>query len=153
MSVRPESKIGKPKNNYKSGKVLGSISGCPKIHAWPSVVIVYTVKESWEVCNEQEHYLKYLFNLGPVRSTIYHICNIPGKNFNNDGKQKINRNLSFGFWLIFCNFTSFFAPLRHLWHLNDGNQLPGCRLSSSYDMYILYISRIDYSQKISILVI
>ena len=110
MSVRPESKIGKPKNNYKSGKVLGSISGCPKIHAWPSVVIVYTVMESWEVCNEQEHYLKYLFNLGPVRSTIYHICNIPGKNFNNDGKQKINRNLSFGFWLILLQFYVVFCP-------------------------------------------
>ena len=40
------------------------------------------------------------------------------------------------FWVDFDNFTSFFATLhRHQPH-NDGNQLPGCRLFSRYDVYI-----------------
>ena len=46
-------------------------------------------------------------------------------------------NFSFNNWLIVGNFMSFFAALRRFWPFNDGNQLPGCRLYSKYDVYIL----------------
>ena len=62
---------------------------------------------------------------------------MPGKNFNNDGSQKItlvDRRIFSLFF--FCIFTSFFVALHRFWPLNDGNQLSGCRLLPRYDDYI-----------------
>ena len=59
---------------------------------------------------------------------------IPGKHFNNDGNQKITlavkTNFSFDFGLVFAISSSCF------WPLNNGNQLPVCRLFSMCDVYI-----------------
>ena len=45
-------------------------------------------------------------------------------------------NFFFWIWVGFGHFTSFLAAVRRFWQFNDGNQLPGCRLFASYDIYV-----------------
>ena len=67
---------------------------------------------------------------------LYHT----GKKIANYGNQKLTpvvyENFSFDFGLVLANYVVFFfANLRRLWLLTDGNQLRGCRL---LDIYIKY---------------
>ena len=72
------------------------------------------------------------------------LCIIPGKNLINDGNQKILLSSKRIFPLIlvgFGNFTSFLDALHRFRPFNDGNQLPGCRLFSSYDVNMFECAR------------
>ena len=79
---------------------------------------------------------------------VYHTW----KKVKNDGNQNKytcrSGEFFLWFWVGFGHFTSFLAVLRRFWPFNDGNQLPGCRLFSRYDIYI-YINIYIYTSNLS----